>query len=225
MQKLIRGILDFRRNVLPQRRDIFARLAVGQAPDVLFVTCSDSRVAPNWFASTDPGDLFVVRNVGNLVPPTQPDQTLHDHSVASAIEFALSSLGVQHIVICGHSGCGAMHAVCHGLEKVQAPTLRRWLSFAQAPLASGTPLKTPATMSAEDRLSQANVLRQLEHLRTYPIVQERVSQGTLRLHGWWFNIGLGSVYAYDALANEFRLIDETLVQRERLQVEPPAAQI
>src|SRR5437764_10442024 len=119
MKKLIHGILDFRKNVLPSRREKFAQLAIGQAPDVLFITCSDSRVAPNWFASTDPGELFVVRNIGNLVPPCGLDGRAEgETSVAAAIEFSQALPSVKDIVICGHSGCGAIHAISNGLDKL-----------------------------------------------------------------------------------------------------------
>src|SRR3954470_19584993 len=128
MKKLIRGILDFRKNVLPARREMFARLADGQAPDVLFITCSDSRVAPNWFASTDPGDLFVIRNIGNLVPPCDLDGHAHgETSVAAAVEFSQTTLSVKDIVVCGHSGCGAMQAIVGGLDKLPSSNLKRWL--------------------------------------------------------------------------------------------------
>src|SRR5271167_874721 len=113
MKKLVKGILDFRKNVRPGYQKTFAQLALGQSPDALFVACSDSRVAPNVFASTDPGDLFVIRNVGNLIPACGGDhgRSLSDESEAAAIEFALSNLEVANVIICGHSECGAMHAL------------------------------------------------------------------------------------------------------------------
>src|SRR3982751_1421327 len=128
MKKLVLGILEFRQKMLPAYRDKFNKLAKGQHPDALFITCSDSRVAPNWFASTDPGDLFVIRNVGNLIPCCGEDgHSIADESEAAAIEFAIINLNVTNIIVCGHSDCGAMHAVLNGREKVQAPNLRAWL--------------------------------------------------------------------------------------------------
>src|SRR5947207_12600155 len=123
MKKLVRGILDFRNHLQPSQRENFARLALGQAPDTLFVTCSDSRVAPDVFASTDPGDLFVIRNVGNLVAPCGGDHGLSiaDESEAAAIEFAVSNLGITEIIVCGHSECAAMQALTRGREKVETP--------------------------------------------------------------------------------------------------------
>lgn len=128
MKKLIKGIVDFRTKLQPSYKETFARLALGQSPDALFIGCSDSRVAVNVFASTDPGDLFVVRNVGNLVPPCGSDgQSTADESEAAAIEFALDTLNVSYIIICGHSECGAMQALANGRSKVKSQNLRSWL--------------------------------------------------------------------------------------------------
>jgi carbonic anhydrase len=211
MEKLLRGILDFRKNVLPGRREMFAKLAVGQAPDVLFITCSDSRVAPNWFASTDPGDLFVVRNVGNLVPPCDLEGRAQvDGSVAAAIEFAQSALAVRDIIVCGHSGCGAIHALACGLDKLPASNLKRWLAAAERSLGRYSPgLQKDSKLSAEDVLSQKNVLQQIENLKTYPQIREKFAKGEIRLHAWWFSIAEAGVYAYDERAGQFMLIEES----------------
>src|SRR3954466_9946866 len=115
MWKLIRGIVDFRKNVRPAVKETFSRLALGQRPDTLFIACSDSRVVPNLFASSDPGDLFVIRNVGNLIPPCGVQgHSASDESEAAAIEFALQSLPVAQIIVCGHSECGAMDLLARG---------------------------------------------------------------------------------------------------------------
>ncbi|HTL12190.1 MAG TPA: carbonic anhydrase [Bdellovibrionota bacterium] len=212
MEKLIKGILEFRKNLLPSRKELFAKLATGQAPDVLFITCSDSRVAPNWFASTDPGDLFVVRNVGNMVPPCDhPDGTGYDHSVAAAIEFSTINLKIADIVVCGHSGCGAIHALAQGVDRMQPSHLKRWLKLADNALMRVARVLDPdPSLSAEDRLSQKNVLQQVENLKTYPKLRERHQKGELRFHAWWFNIAEGGVYAYDEAVHRFRLIDDDL---------------
>src|SRR4051812_21433972 len=128
MRKLIRGIVDFRKNVRPACKDTFARLALGQRPDTLFIACSDSRVVPNLFASSDPGDLFVIRNVGNLIPPCgKQGHSASDESEAAAIEFALLSLPVAQIIVCGHSECGAMDLISRGRDAAAAPNLKSWL--------------------------------------------------------------------------------------------------
>lgn len=210
MRKLIKGIAEFRKRSTPETRDRFAKLALGQRPDTLFVCCSDSRVAPNVFASTDPGDLFVVRNVGNIVPASDlHGHSVHDRSEAAAIEFAVMNIGVQHIIVCGHSDCGAMHALHGGLENVSLPNLRSWIASARPAL---TRLKAGEEvnpgLSDVNRLSQINVLEQASHLLTYPLIKDRVDGRTLSIHAWWFDIGKGQVMAFDPREKHFVPVDE-----------------
>jgi len=205
MRKLIAGIAEFRRNVRPAYRERFAQLALGQAPDCLFFACSDSRVVPNLFASTDPGDLFVVRNVGNLVPPCAPDgRSAADLSEAAAIEFALLTLPVRDIVVCGHSECGAMKALCEGGAPDAAPNLGDWLNVGRGSLArlerAG---RVGEGLATHNRLSQINVLQQIEHLRSYPLVAAREREGRLELHAWWFELATAEVLAFDADSGSF----------------------
>jgi carbonic anhydrase len=210
MRKLIRGIVDFRQNMRPTCKDRFAQLALGQRPDALFIACSDSRVVPNLFASTDPGDLFVVRNVGNLIPPCgEEGHSASDESEGAAIEFSLLNLPVSEIIVCGHSECGAMRALVEGSQIEQAPNLMSWLRHGKKGLKKlneGSELG--CALERHNQLSQLNVLAQIEHLMTYPIVQQRVSEGKLRLHGWWFDIKEANVYEYDNGDRRFNLIDE-----------------
>src|SRR3954469_3384388 len=132
MRKLVQGIVDFRNRVRPVARETFARLALGQSPDALFIACSDSRVAVNVFASTEPGDLFVVRNPGNIVSPAAADGlSVADDSEAAAIEFAVLQLPVKDIIVCGHSSCGAIAPLVRGRQSVSAPPLRSWLRHAE----------------------------------------------------------------------------------------------
>lgn len=212
MKKLVKGIVEFRQNVLPKYKEKFAQLAVKQSPDSLFITCSDSRVAPNWFASTDPGDLFVVRNVGNLVPCCNHDgHSTADESEAAAIEFAILNLKISDIIVCGHSDCGAMHALLDGRNKVASPNLRAWLRHGEASLQNLT--KTVAGLSQVNLLSQKNVLQQVENLKTYPIVRERMALGRLRLHSWWFELSTGNIHAYEESKDGFVVIDEEEAER------------
>ncbi len=210
MKKLVKGIVDFRQKTWPSYKDMFARLALGQSPDTLFIACSDSRVVPNLFASSDPGDLFVVRNVGNLIPCCGADgHSSADESEAAAIEFAISQLGVKDIIVCGHSECGAMQALMRGRDSVASPNLKAWLRHAEPSLAHmGQPLGAGVEMSPENRLSQLNVLQQLEHLKSYPMVDEKIRQKKLGLHGWWFELKTASVYSFEEELNQFVLIDE-----------------
>lgn len=210
MNKLIRGIVDFRKNVRPASKERFAQLALGQRPDTLFIVCSDSRVAPNVFASTDPGDLFVVRNVGNMIPPCgEAGHSVSDESEAAAIEFALFNLPVRNIIVCGHSECGAMHAIATGRENVKAPNLKGWLRHGEGSLQLlESHQALGGHLERHNQLSQLNVLEQLGHLMTYPLVSQRIAEGKLNLHGWWFDIKEAEVYEYEQGLGVFRLIDE-----------------
>lgn len=215
MKKLIQGIVEFRRNVRPDYREKFARLALGQAPDALFVACSDSRVVPNAFASADPGDLFVIRNVGNLIAPAGADGvSSSETSEAAAIEFALAKLPVSDIIVCGHSECGAMQALLNGRKAVEPVHLRTWLRHGDCALDQLEKNQAPdASLPRHNQLSQLNVLAQVEHLKTYPIVRERLDAGTVRLHAWWFELKNADVYAYEDSVRRFVVIDESEADR------------
>jgi carbonic anhydrase len=220
MKKLIQGLLDFQRHGLPAYRATFARLAHGQSPDCLFIACSDSRVVPNLFVSTHPGDLFVMRNVGNMVAPSDAaGLSLSDRSEAAALEFSLLNLPVEDVVVCGHSGCGAMKAVLAGYNDQKTPNLSSWLDIGRPALAAmqSNP-KVGEGLPPADRLSQLNVLQQLEHLRSYPLVRERLEAGTLRLHGWWFDIAHARVHVYRPDLERFIPIDELEGERMLAQL-------
>ena len=209
MKKLLKGIVEFRKNARPEYRETFARLALGQSPDTLLIACSDSRVAPNVFASTEPGDLFVIRNVGNLVAPCGQGG---GGSEGAALEFATAALGVTEIIVCGHSDCGAIRALMEA--RPVPPALEAWLKHggeALARLSGGTLLK--GDLPPESRVSQQNVLLQLEHLRTYPAVRDRLAAGKLSLHAWWFDIARAEVSAYEEAQGRFVPIDEEEAER------------
>jgi carbonic anhydrase len=213
MRKLIQGVLQFRRALTPQRREEFARLALGQSPDALLIACSDSRVAPNVFASTDPGDLFVVRNVGNLVAPWAEERPAAN-SVAAAAEYALAVLNVRDIIVCGHAECGAMRAILEGRERQDAPFVKDWLAHGEPSLRKlRLGFQVNPDLPAHNTLSQLNVLQQMEHLASYPIVQERLRAGRTRVHGWWFDIARADVYTYEPAQHRFVLIDESEAAR------------
>jgi carbonic anhydrase len=195
MNKLIRGIIQFRETQRDGLIETFQRLALGQQPDALFIACSDSRMAVNVFASTDPGDLFVLRNVGNLVPPNgHPAAT----GTAAAVEFAVDSLRVRHIIVCGHSDCGAIRALCKGPESLPEGPLRAWLEIAATGESQGL---NPA------EVSRRNVLAQLEHLREYPSVAAAISERELRLHGLWFDIMQLDVQYYEEHSGRWTVLD------------------
>lgn len=215
MRKLIMGIVDFRERMLPQYAERFRGLALTQTPDAMFITCSDSRVVPDLLVSTHPGDLFTMRNVGNLIPPAAPDgASTGDLSEASAIEYAVLVLNVANIVVCGHSECGAMKAILTRKPTPMAPNLDRWLNHAKT---AAVRLEQEGALDSglkpHDQLSQLNVLVQIEHLMSYPIVRERVEAGKLHLNGCWFDIATGDMYAYERSSRSFKIIDRLVAER------------
>jgi carbonic anhydrase len=215
MRKLIKGIVEFREQQLPHYAEQFRRLSLGQTPDTLFITCSDSRVVPEFLASTKPGDLFVTRNVGNLVPPaTVEGSSTGDLSEAGAIEYAVLVLRVENIIVCGHSECGAMKAALSLESTAETPNLSKWLHHCTSAvfrLDQEGPLDR--ALKVHDQLSQLNVLVQLEHLMSYSLVQERVRSGELQLTGWWFDIANGEMFCYEREARAFERIDRAAAER------------
>jgi carbonic anhydrase len=215
LRKLILGIVEFREQSLARYAARFRDLATGQKPDTLFITCSDSRVVPDLLVLTDPGDLFTMRNVGNIVPPAAADGiSIGDVSEASAIEYAVSALKVANIVVCGHSECGAMGAVLARSGLDDAPNLKLWLGHAQmAALQLELEPETSRGLARHNRLSQLNVLVQLDHLMTYPMVRQAAAEDRLRLSGWWFDIASGDMHAYEPENERFVLIDRDSAPR------------
>ncbi len=209
MKKLIQGIIDFRKHRITDYREKFSKLALGQSPDTLFIACSDSRVVPNLFASSDPGDLFVIRNVGNLIPPCNADgYSEGNESEWAAIEFSLLQLNVSDIIVCGHSECGAIQAIVQGRQKIAGDHLKSWLEYGdKASLMISKIRFSGESLSEHNKISQANILLQLAHLQTYPLIQEKIKKGLLRLHAWWFDIASGNVYAFDESKKQFDLVD------------------
>ena len=205
LDKIAAGVMKFQRGAFKERRDLFSRLAEGQSPEALFITCSDSRIDPNLLTQTDPGELFICRNAGNIVPP----HTNHTGAMTASIEYAVGALQVPHIIICGHSGCGAMKGAMEpkGLEGF--PHVREWLGYARAATLiadrKGAALGKKARL---DLLIKENVLVQIAHLKTHPYVAARLSSGETKLHGWVYDIGTGEVLAYDEKSNAFAPVSE-----------------
>jgi carbonic anhydrase len=209
VRKLTQGIVEYRARVRPAMRETFAQLASGQSPDCLFIGCADSRVVPSLVASTQPGDLFVLRNVGNCVPPAEQGKSLLvDASVGAAIEFAVQALRVRDIVVCGHSDCGAMAALTSGRLPPASPHLEAWLSSARGSVLRLEQEEHLApSLSPQNRLSQAHVLQQIDHLRGYPGVGEALAEGRLALHGWWFDLEHAEVLSYRRATGQFLPIE------------------
>lgn len=209
MQKLIEGIHKFQKDQLGKYQELFHRLSwEGQNPHTLFITCSDSRVLAELITQSQPGDLFVVKNMGNIVPPASVHGSTN--STAAAIEFAVQTLGVSDVVVCGHSSCGAMATLLGGVpQKESMPNLCEWLELA-SPVRQLIESDYQHLKDHEARMTAAaeeNVLFALENLHTYPIVASRLAAGSLRLHGWFFKIATAEIFAYDSLTQQFQPIN------------------
>ncbi|MEX0716354.1 MAG: carbonic anhydrase [Planctomycetaceae bacterium] len=198
MQRLIQGVRRFVRDVMPLRRSEFEELAEGQSPSTLFITCSDSRIVPELITQTGPGELFVIRNAGNFVPPYA-----EGGSEAAAIEYAVLVLGVSDVVVCGHTRCGAISAVRDRKNLGGLPAVRRWIGRADA---ARRVFDHPDGADDEALLLRAveeNVGEQLRNLLTHPAVAERVPDGRLTLCGWVFDIRTGHISMHCAERREF----------------------
>ncbi|CAM3763499.1 carbonic anhydrase [Litorimonas haliclonae] len=206
MPNFAAGVLKFQKNVYPENQSLFEELSEGQNPEALFITCADSRIETGMITQTGPGDLFICRNAGNIVPP----HTEHTGGMTASIEYAVAVLKVPHIVVCGHSGCGAMAGAMNpeGLESL--PHVKRWLGFSKAAVSIADELGQD--MSADEKMSlliEQNVLLQLQHLRTHPSVAAALAKGEVELHGWVYDIKTGGMTAYDDAQKKFVVVDES----------------
>ncbi len=200
MQKLVKGIHSFQRGFFASHRELFEQLATtGQQPETLFITCSDSRVVPTLITNAAPGELFIVRNVGNVVPHVDlPGGT------AAAIQYAVEVLNVENVIVCGHTQCGALKAILDPESVAHLEFVKRWLKGTID--VKNVIEEKYAHLTGEEKLTaaiQENVLAQLEHLREYPFIANRLETGKLRLNGWIFDVGKGQVFDYDPEHDEF----------------------
>jgi carbonic anhydrase len=209
LEQLKSGVRRFQAEVYPDRAEIFTQAASEkQQPHTLFITCADSRVDPNLITSSDTGEVFVTRNIGNMVPAY--GEMLG--GVSAVVEFAVSGLGVQHIVICGHTHCGAMQALLEPNSVDNMPTVRSWLKNAHAALQVTESIKA---MNGGERdvlevLTEQNVLLQMQHLKTHPSVAGAMALGRLSISGWIYNIGTGDVCVVEDGKQTFTPVGESL---------------
>jgi len=201
MQKLINGLLRFQNEGFSKYQDLFETLAGGQNPAALFITCSDSRVNPNLLTGSDPGDLFVLRTAGNIIPPYKNSLG----GEAATIEYAVKVLQIPDIIICGHSQCGAMGGLLSPESVDDLHAVKAYLEHAQSCLANldekHSHLEDPGERLA--RTVEENVLVQLENIQTHPSVADAIGRGDLKLHGWVYQFETGEVSAYNADKNDF----------------------
>lgn len=201
MQKILDGLAYFQREVYPRYRELFQDLATTQSPEVLIVACSDSRLVPSLMLQSGPGDVFVCRNAGNMIPA-------HDDTagggVTATIEYAVAVLNVRDIIVCGHSDCGAMRALLQPADLRGTPAVARWLHHGQRAVAvarENDPDLPPDELL--NRVIEENVLAQLDHLKTHPCVAARLRAGRIRIHGWVYEIESGTVRAYNPQQDRF----------------------
>lgn len=200
MQRLIDGHKKFLAEVFPRRRDQFHLLAESQAPEWLFITCADSRIVPDLILGTGPGDLFISRSIGNVVPVSMNDVD----GVTATIEYAVDVLKVKHIILCGHSDCGALKAAVsrQGLDKL--PKASRWLHHIEAAFSHRQPLNPDDGAHAElCSLIRGNVVAQWLNLKAQPSVARATVEGRLSVHGWYYDILTGQIEQYDEFQRRF----------------------
>lgn len=205
MEKLIEGVRKFQKDVYPEQRELFRSLASGQKPKALFITCADSRVVPQLITQCEPGDLFICRNAGNMVPAFGDT----NGGVSATIEYAVAALGIEHIIICGHSDCGAMKGILKPEAVKEMPTVAHWLHYGEA--ARRIVMENHRNLPESRQLSvvtHENVAAQLANLRTHPSVAVRIARGRLQLHGWMYHIETGDVEVYDEIHRRFVAFDE-----------------
>jgi carbonic anhydrase len=211
MQKLIRGIHEFQSNIFSGQKELFERLARGQSPETLFITCSDSRISPNLLTQTEPGELFILRNAGNIVPPWGAT----NGGEGATIEYAVRVLKVRDIIICGHTHCGAMAGLLNVDSLSELPAVKRWLEYADTTLSICRDKYSDE--SGEELLTDAikeNVLCQIDNLRTHPCVAAGLSMGTIKLHAWVYQFETGEVYAYQPQEQKYLAV--TQIPEDRL---------
>lgn len=199
------GVVRFQNDIYPEKRALFEQLSKGQSPEALFITCSDSRIETAMLTQTEPGELFICRNAGNIVPP----HTSQTGGMTASIEFAMAVLKVPHIVICGHTECGAMKGAMDIDGLTGLPHVRQWLGYSKAAVDVVDRLgKDKTDAERMTMLLEQNVMLQLQHIRTHPSVAARLASGEVTLHGWVYDIKTGAVSALDEAGNRFVPVSE-----------------
>lgn len=195
IEGLIKGVEDFQAEAFQEREDLFQKLAQGQRPEALFITCSDSRVNPNLITQTEPGELFILRNAGNIIPPYGAAKGGGEEAT---VEYAVLALNVEHIIVCGHSHCGAMRGLVNPDEVKKLHSVDNWLQHASATrLIIEERYKDVTGDDLEIAAAEENVMMQIQNLQTHPAVALRLAQGRMQLHSWMYHFESGKITAYD----------------------------
>lgn len=209
MKDIIRGVLDFRANVYPERKDLFGTLAGGQNPEVLFITCSDSRIDPNLLTGSDPGDLFICRNAGNIIPPHSNETG----GMTASIEYAVAVLGVRHIIVCGHTDCGAVKGALDMHSVKGLPHVHEWLGHCRSAMEivrERNNIESGACIEPKhlNEAIEENVQQQVQHLRTHPVVAAKLATKKVEIHGWVYNIESGNIRCCGHNSESFENFDK-----------------
>lgn len=209
MQKLIQGCQRFEAEVFESHRELLQKLASSQHPEVLFITCSDSRIDPAMATQTQPGELFIIRNAGNIIPAFGSSTGGEE----ATVEYAVAALGVEHIIVCGHTHCGAMKGLLDLPSLTKLPSVAQWLKHAEP---TRRVVEENYTHLGDDQklniAIQENVLMQLENLRTHAAVAAKLAQGKLQLHGWVYKFETGEMFAYHSGEKQFLKLSDTQPQ-------------
>lgn len=209
MDHIVRGVLDFRKNVYPEHKDLFGALADSQNPDVLFFTCSDSRIDPNMVTGSNPGDLFICRNAGNVIPPHSNETG----GMTASIEYAVAVLNVRHIIVCGHTDCGAIKGALDIPALKGLPHVKEWLGHCRSAMEivrerHGIDGDAPLDPKYLNEAIEENVLQQVQHLRTHPVVAAKLATGKIEIHGWVYDIKSGRIRCCGRDSIEFKDFDD-----------------
>lgn len=205
MEKLLEGLIKFKKQDFEDHKELFGELKGKQAPHTLFIGCSDSRLVPNLITKTMPGELFVIRNIANIIPHYRAS---HEHlATTSAIEYAVETLGVENIIVCGHSNCGGCRAIYYPEEILdKTPHTKKWLELAEnVKKRVMSEWKDDDEATREWMTEQVNVLEQIKHLLTYPSIKEKYEKKELTIQGWYYIIETGEVFIYNKETGEFEL--------------------
>ncbi len=195
MEQIVKGILKFKQDIYPERKDLFGVLAdMGQSPEVLFITCSDSRIDPNLLTGSSPGDLFICRNAGNIIPPHSNETG----GMTASIEYAVAVLGVRHVIVCGHTDCGAIKGALDLSALKGLPHVKEWLGHCRSAMEivrerNDIPGDQCVDAAHLNEAIEQNVLQQVQHLRTHPVVAAKLATDKLSVHGWVYDIKSGSI--------------------------------
>lgn len=212
MERILQGVSKFQRDVYPRQRELFEQLAKKQTPRALFITCADSRVVPDLITQVGPGELFICRNAGNMVPAYGEV----NGGVSATIEYAVVALKIHHIIVCGHTDCGAMKAVLHPEMTNGMPTVKSWLAYGEMARRIVDQAYPDLTEEAKlHALIEENVIAQIEHLKTHPSVAAGYAMGEVCLHGWVYHIRSGQLQAFDPEKNRFVPIDEYSLEHSK----------